>query len=334
MNSELKTENTSAEQHGALKSGVALVDRSALGRLAVKGKDALDLLSRLSTNALLDLAPGRGMQTVLTSNKGRIVDVLTVLRQDDRLLVLTSPATRQKVAEWMDFYTFTEDVAVKDVTLDTAMLSLSGPRAGEVLDAMSCMSASALAPYEHVYTGLGDVEAMVARTDFTGLPGFDIIAPAAHAEALRNTLLSAGEPLGIAAATQEAVEIVRIERGVPAYGKELGEDYNPLEAGLIGLVSFTKGCYIGQEVVTRLNTYQKVQKQLVALRWDGAADVQAGAPLMMDGKKAGVVTSAARLPGSGTGIGLGYVRKAQAEAGTKLEGPGGAAVEVISSFRQ
>ena len=335
MNSELKIDkanllarySTLEAEYEALIAGVGLVDRSNVGRLSVKGKDGLDLLSRLSTNALLDVAPGHGMRTILTSNKGRIIDLALVLRQDERLMMVAAPEMRQKLVEWIDFYTFTEEVTVKDVTEETAMLSLSGPKAGAVLDALSCMTVSSMVLHEHVYIGLGDVEAMVARTDFTRLPGFDIIVSVAGAAALWGALLKAGEAVGIRPVGSEAVEAVRIEQGVPVFGKELGEEYNPLEAGLKDLVSFTKGCYVGQEVVTRLNTYQKVQKHLVTLRWDASAKVATNSPLMLDGKQVGVVTSAARLPG-GAGVGLGYVRKAQAEPGMEVVGPEGIVVEV------
>jgi folate-binding protein YgfZ len=129
---------------------------------------------------------------------------------------------------------------------------------------------------------------------------------------LRDALAAAGaEPVG-----PDAVEALRVELGIPAFGKELGESYNPLEAGLLPLISFTKGCYIGQEVVARLNTYDKVKKRLVGLRWNGESP-EAGAPLLMEGKQAGVMTTSARSPRFG-GIGLGYVRKAHATTGTEL----------------
>ena len=116
-----------------------------------------------------------------------------------------------------------------------------------------------------------------------------------------------------------------MERGIPAFGKELGESYNPLEAGLMPLISFTKGCYIGQEVVARLNTYDKVQKSLVGLRWDGDSAGASGTRLLLDGKQAGVMTTAAMSPRIAGVIGLGYVRKAHATPGSELllESPDG-----------
>ena len=109
-----------------------------------------------------------------------------------------------------------------------------------------------------------------------------------------------------------------MEQGVPAPGRELSEDYNPLEAGLLKHISFNKGCYIGQEVIARLDTYKKVSKYLVGLSWDSPELPPAGASLTVDGKRSGVVTSAVGSERLGRGIGLGYVRKAHAEPGSML----------------
>ena len=127
---------------------------------------------------------------------------------------------------------------------------------------------------------------------------------------------------------RDAVELARIEQGVPAFGAELSESYNPLEAGLQHMVSYTKGCYIGQEVIARLTTYDKVQKRLVRLTWPADAQVDAGTKLMLDGRQAGVVTSAIRDPRTGYGLGLGYVRKALSDPGARLTSEEGAQVDV------
>ncbi|MFQ5873180.1 MAG: YgfZ/GcvT domain-containing protein, partial [Dehalococcoidia bacterium] len=116
----------------------------------------------------------------------------------------------------------------------------------------------------------------------------------------------------------DAYDVLRIEAGVPIYGAELSEDVNPLEAGLRSSISFTKGCYVGQEVVARLNTYQKVKRHLVKLRfYDGTAP-HPGTPLELDGKEVGTLTSVAVLPGDVRAFALGYVRKAHAQPGVKL----------------
>ena len=126
---------------------------------------------------------------------------------------------------------------------------------------------------------------------------------------------------------EEAREAFRVVSGVPVYGKELGEGRNPLEAGLIGAIDFTKGCYIGQEVIARLDTYEKVQRALVSFRVEGNWDE--GDVLMQDGKRVGEITSLARLPSEGGCVGLGYVRLAWATVGKRFEGSEGSWVEVV-----
>ena len=303
------------EEYTALTAGAALLDRSHVGRLRFTGEDALELLDRLSTNELSTLETGTGRPTVLTSNKGRIVDLLFVLRLDDHLTVLTAPETRQKVTEWIDFFTFTEDVTVQDATPETVMLGLTGPDALAKLAGLAGTSVSAIDRHGSAQLTLSGVDATVVRTDFLAQPGYDVIAPATDRAGLWSTLVDAGlTPVGAA-----AERAVRIERGVPAYGSEMSEEFNPLEAGLIDLVSFTKGCYVGQEVVTRLNTYEKVQKSLVGLLFDSEKLPAPPTRILQGDKQVGVVTSAVASPRLERGIGLGYVRKALSDAGTVLE---------------
>ena len=298
------TLSNSEDEYRALTSGVAVIDRSDVGRLLVTGEDALDLLNRLSTNELATLEVGAGTATVLTTNKGRIFDLLYVYRREDRLVVFTSPGNQQRVAEWIDFYTFVEDVAVEDMTGGMAMLSLTGLGSTVFLDELTEGQSSSLATFGQLVSQVSGVPAEVYRSDFLGTPSFDIVVDSEYGERLFADLTEkGGMPVGT-----DTVEAVRVQHGIPAFGKELTEDYNPHEANLVHHVSFSKGCYIGQEVITRLQTYKKVSKYLVGLRWDGKGPAP-GSFLAHDGKRMGVFTSAARLPHTRGNVGLGYVRK-------------------------
>ncbi len=306
------------EEYDALTGAVGLVRRSQVGRLELTGEDALDLLNRLSTNKLEDLTPGAGMGSVLTSAKGRIVDMLLVLMLEDRLLLFVGPDARERVAEWIDFYTFVEDVTVRDVTPHTAMFSLIGPGAATLVEELAGEGVATLPPYGVLSASLGGVGATVVRDDFGTLPGFDVMASAEDGDRLWRYLVERSAGDGARPVGSLALETVRVEEGVPAPGLELSEDYNPLEAGLLKHISFNKGCYIGQEVIARLDTYKKVSKYLVGLSWNGQELPPAGASLTVDGKRSGVVTSAVKSERLQRGIGLGYVRKAYAEPGSTL----------------
>ena len=297
------------DEYASATEGVGLADRSHLGRLRMSGADALDLLNRLSTNNLDDIAIGDLQGTVLTTNKGRIIDLLYVLRQDDHLLVFTGPETRQRVAEWIDFYTFIEDVVVEDVTEETAMLSVVGRAAASTLPQLADMPLYSSAPLT-----IHGVDVVALRTDFAGVDGYDLIAPVEQAAALWDALTA----MGAAPVGSQALELVRISNGIAGYSSELGEDYNPIEAGLMDFISFNKGCYIGQEVVARLNTYDKVQKHLVKLSWDGGDAPELPADLLHDGRKVGTLTSAVKAIDGDRFIGLGFVRKAHVEEGVRL----------------
>jgi len=313
------TYSSLAEESEAATRRVGVLDRSYVGRLKLTGRDGLDLLNRLSTNDLEELTtPGQGTYTVLTSNKGRILDLLFVLRLEDHLLMLTGAENRQKVADWIDFYTFTEDVAIRDETEETAMLAVMGPNAASLLDNLTGEAVSALPRYGSVSARIGGIEVLVIRTDFARLPGYDIAVSSAQAGQLWTQLLSMGAELGVKPVGMEALEVVRIEQGVPVYGKELSEDVNPLDANLLEFISFSKGCYVGQEVVARLNTYEKVQKYLVGLSWNLDNTPVLGAGLFLEGKRVGGITSAVKSPRLGKAIGLGYVRKTQAQPGVRL----------------
>ena len=314
---------TAEEQYRALTSGVAVLDRSDAGRLVLTGDDALDLLNRLSTNELATLEVGAGAATVLTTNKGRIVDLLHVHRSEDRLAVFTSPENQQRVAEWIDFYTFVEDVEIEDVTGETAMLSLTGLDSTKFLDGLTDGQASSLATYGRLSAQISDVAAEVYRSDFLGPPSFDIVVDAEH----RDTLFDVLTDNGATPAGAHVIEALRVQRGIPAFGKELTEDYNPHEANLVHHVSFSKGCYIGQEVIARLQTYKKVSKYLVGLRWDGDGPAP-GSFLTHDGKRMGIVTSAARLPHTAANVGLGYVRKQFVDDGTTVADDTGTEISI------
>ena len=304
-------------QYRALTEQAAIVDRSDVGRLKVTGDDAIDLLDRLSTNDLRGLSVGLGVGTVLTTNKGRVIDLLTVLRREDHLLVLTGAGNQHKVAEWIDLYTFTEDVEVEDITEETANISIVGPKSSRAVDAVLGMDCGDWDLFDNdVCQTLDDVT--VARTNSLGVNAYDIVMGRTSEAEVRERLAAIHIPtVGPAAA-----ELLRIENLAPAFGAELTEQYNPLEAGLLAHVSFNKGCYIGQEVVARLNAYDKVQRLLVSLVWDSDATIPVGAALMSSERSVGVVTSSFGEDGSDRRIALALVRKSHSELGTTLVADG------------
>lgn len=302
------------EEYAAAREGTAVHDSSYVGRIRATGEDVLDLLNRISTNEVVSLQPGQGAPTVLTTDRGRILDLITVLNLEDHVLLLTSPQTRDEVIQWIDKYTIVENVTLVDATSDTGMLSVIGPMSLVLLEGIARTDLHSLGHNHSTPAAIAGVPVNVVRRDLMSVPRFEVITLAQDTETVWEALTGAGAvPMGL-----DAYKALRVEMGVPEYGNELGESYNPLETGLWGCISFTKGCYIGQEVIARLDTYQKVQKHLVTLSFSPDAPVEEGMKLAKEGREVGHVTSVARVPSSRRLIGLGYVRNEAAEVGTQL----------------
>ena len=251
----------------------------------------------------------------MTTDTGRILDLIHVVNMDDHTLMITSPELQQSIIDWLDKYTIMEDLEVEDHTTGDTMLHLLGPNSRQWLERTGGVDLGGLSPYGVVDAQIAGVAVHVIDKTFGPLPGFALLLSNQDAPALWNHLLETG----VTAMGIEAYETVRVENAVPAYGNEMGEPYNPLEAGLIGSIDFAKGCYIGQEVIARLDTYQKVQKHLVTLRFSPESTPSAGSGLVQDGRVIGRVTSLGSIPNGGDTIGLGYVRKAFASEGVRLE---------------
>ncbi len=296
----------------ALTRGIGLLDTSHVGRIKAAGPDVLDLLNRISTNEVENLAPGSGAHTVLTTDKGRILDLIWVYNSAGEFLILTSPQTSPRVIEWIDKYTIIEDIELEDVTHSTGMASFIGPQLPDFL--ANAFPGYAIELDSIVSVVLGSASVQVVRRTLGQLPRADIVFQAEDAAEVWSSLLSLDAvPVG-----QEAYHTARVQAGAPEGGVDMSESYNPLETGLWGSISFTKGCYIGQEVIARLDTYQKVQKNFVSLRFPSGAECGVGSKLMANGQQVGLVTSVVHQTDGSGAVGLGYVRPELAEPGTKV----------------
>jgi tRNA-modifying protein YgfZ len=265
----------------------AVADLSAWPRLLATGPAFLGLLHRLSTGDIEGLRPGEGRPTVVTTPKGRILARLIVLHLgDEGVLALSGPGTGDRVRAHLAKYALGEDIGLSDAPPGPAH-AIVGPRWRERAGASG---APDLEPYATATTAGGT---RVARTN-----GFD-----------DDGLLVLGHaPADLPRLSPQDLEVWRVVTQRRLAGRELTEDYNPLEAGLGDSVSFTKGCYVGQEVVARLNTYDKVARGIVALEMNGAPP-PGGARLLLGEREIGTVTSAVVDPRTGTVAALGYVKR-------------------------
>ncbi|MEZ0313306.1 MAG: folate-binding protein YgfZ [Myxococcota bacterium] len=274
----------------------------------VGGKDRVDLLHRLSTNDLEPLATtGQVRSTLFTTSQGRLIDWVTVVAAPEVLLLVASPGRGQRIADWVDTYTIMEDVQSKLVSSAKAHIVVDGPNAEQVVST--------------VFGDVGTLSAESARQANDGWiwrglaaygPRFELLVDAAQAQATLQRLRA----VGALAADQSIFERLRVDAGVPGPATEYPDDVNPLELRLGPVaVSFRKGCYIGQEVISRLDSYDKVARLLVGFSVEERAAARVAAlpdgerKLTRDNKPFGRVTS---LVG---GKGLAVVKREGSEGG-------------------
>ncbi|KAL6758341.1 hypothetical protein V8C86DRAFT_2600071 [Haematococcus lacustris] len=290
----------------AVDSGVALVDRSHWGRLRVTGEGRLSFLHNQSTNQFMaNTRAGQGRDTVFVTATARVLDLATALINESSVLLLVSPDSRQRLLQRFDKYIFPADkVQVQDVTERCAMLTLVGPEAEVVLREVAGESLTVLGqPYgTHQLVGFKGAPLVVAVGCGLHFPGYTLIVDEAQAGELFGLLASKGCVL----MGEEEWEVARLLSGRPAVGRELGEEVNPLEAGLHHAVSLDKGCYIGQETLSKLTNLNGVKQQLVSLTLSGP--VEPGCDIESDeGVRLGRVTSVATTP-DGQHIALGFMK--------------------------
>ncbi|MEB3232625.1 MAG: glycine cleavage T C-terminal barrel domain-containing protein [Leptolyngbyaceae bacterium] len=307
--------------HGAVaiaaaQTRVAVCDRSHWGRIAVGDGDRLRFLHNQSTNSFLNLQAGQGCETVFVTSTARTIDLVSAYARPESVLLLTHPTARSSLIKWMDrFIFFADKVKLVDETDETVTFSLIGPESTGVLEKLS-ISVKAISAHHHETVMFAGSEILVAVGSGLALPGYTLIAPVSVAATLWEAIATAEViPLG-----EAEWEPLRIAQGRPIPGAELTDDYNPLEAGLWHTITFDKGCYIGQETIARLDTYNGVKQQLWGIRL--AHRVEPGTPLWLADKKVGRITSVAEsmvASGEDEIIGLAYVRTKAGGEGLQLQ---------------
>jgi folate-binding protein YgfZ len=297
-----------------LTTGCGLVDRSERGKLALTGPDAKAFLHGQVTNDIEGLEPGRGCYAAFLTHKGKMLGDLRVLDSGDELLLDTERSSLQELFNMIRRFKLGSDVELHKRTLQTGLLSLIGPEARRVAGAADLGGAE----HDNVAAEIAGVPVRLVATDV----GVDVLCPAEQTDAVRAALAAAGaEPVA-----EEAAEALRVERGRPRYGHELDDTTIPQEAGLNDrAVSFTKGCYVGQETVARLFYRGKPNRHLRGLKL--SQPVPAGAELRLGERVVGRISSSLVSPVHGP-IGLALVRR-EAAPGDSLAVDGGATARVV-----
>jgi len=289
----------------ALHQSAAWLDVSTRGRIAALGEDRARLLHAMTSNHVQQLTPGQGCYAFFLNAQGRILGDVSLLCRPDHFLLDTEPETREKLFQHLDKYIIADDVTLEDRTLSTFAIALEGPQAAAILG-----KAGAPIP-EPEYAQLEWNDLLVSSLSLTGASGFRVSGPVESKDALITALESAGA----VAAVDKDFRIARLEHGKPRYGDEITERYLPQETGQIHAIHFTKGCYIGQEIVERVRSRAQIHRHLMRVEIDGVEVPEPGTKLTADGKDAGEIVSAAFSPALDKVAAMAYMRTDYAREG-------------------
>jgi folate-binding protein YgfZ len=296
--SEARTtdKNLMAEYEAVRHGGVGLIDLSARGRISVSGSEAVMFLNGLITNDMKTLGENQSMAAAFANVQGRLLAAVRVIRRANDFLLDTEAATREKVLKIIERFTLAGDFKVADLTTESALISIQGRAASSLIEKVS------------------DEEITIVPATHTGEAGFDLIVSTDQKESAWKTLVATGAT----PVSPEVEEILRIEAGIARYGVDMDETNVVTETNLDDAVSYTKGCYLGQEIIVRIKHRGHVAKKLTGLRFESDRQIGAGAVIRSnDDKEIGRVTSATFSPTLGA-VGLGYVRYEYLTPGTPV----------------
>ncbi len=277
--------------------------------LEVSGVETSDLLHRLSTNDILGVAPGGTVGSCFLTEKGRLVDYVNILVRGGKALLVTSPGNAGRFSDWIERFIIMEEVTVRDRSDDLNGYSILGPGAADVV---SGTFGILLVAWQHTDVVVDGEPLIVSRRGMRETDRFDILVPAGGSTSIG--MLSGAVPLH----DQTLEELLRIWKGIPGYGSEISELYNPYETGYSAFLNGRKGCYIGQEVIARLATYDKIQKTLTGVLLSEKSPVSTPRELYVGGQPVGFLTSASTIAVAEYFPGLAVVKRNIVESGVRV----------------
>lgn len=296
--------------------GAGLIDLSAArGRIRVSGSEATMFLNGLMTNDMKTLAANRWMPAVFPTVQGRLIGAVRVIRASDpSFLIDTETPARDAVLKTISRFTMAGDFKVFDVTEQTALLTVQGQTAGEVIEKVFETHASEIEANGVSEARWQNVPVTIIRATHTGEDGFDMVLDSSRKAEFLQALETAGAQL----ISEDTFEVLRVEAGIARFGRDIDETSVVPETNLDDAVSYTKGCYVGQEIIVRIKHRGHVAKKLTGLRFETDAQVEPGAMIRStENQEIGRVTSAVISPRFGS-IGLGYVRYEYLAEGTRV----------------
>jgi folate-binding protein YgfZ len=321
--------STLENEYRFARETAALVDKNYRAFLYLTGPDRERYLNAILTNDVREAALGHGVPTLLLNPQGHILAELEIYSLGDRHLVVSHQMIRERLIEALDRYIIMDDVAIEDATDALAVLGVEGPKSAEVLRAAGGGELESFAELELREAIIEGIPVRVVRRSPGGVPGFECIVERARIESLWDALLEAVRAVGGGPIGYNALNTLRLEAGIPWFGYDFDESVIPHEARLeASHISFSKGCYTGQEIVERVRSRGHVNRIRVGLEFSGDAIPEREAKLTAEGKEVGHVTRAGFSPALGHGIGMGYLRREHAAPGSVVQCAGASATVI------
>jgi glycine cleavage system T protein len=305
-------------EYHALRNSVGLLDYSNATVLEVTGRDRIRFLQGMLTNDIKSLQPGQGCYAAMLTSQGRIVADMQVYCGEGSLLLTAEAVLREKLSQALKKYIIADQVELKDCFESEGILSVQGPRTSELLSQLVCRNLP-LETFNHVISDILGTPVRLCRNRRGCSDGYDLVVPQERLAEFWGALLVAGAVLGIRPVGWEAFNANRIEAGIPLYGIDMDENNLLLEAGLLSAVSFTKGCYMGQEIVARATYRGQVNWKLSGLLLPDSVPLTGRTVVQKDGKEVGRVTSSTYSPALNRAIAMGYLRREVLEPGTLIQ---------------
>lgn len=304
-------------EHAAVRNAAGLFDISHMGRLYVHGQEALAFLQYVTTNDVAALHDHQAHYSLLCRADGTTLDDILVYRLPEHFLVVVNAGNRERDLAFLREH-LRPGVTLTDDTRNTAMLAVQGPQAIAIVQPLTQEDLSTLRRY-HIRLGdVANVDAMLARTGYTGEDGLEVIVAANNAEEVWNALLVAGRPFGLQPAGLGARDTLRTEAGLPLYGHELADDTNPLEAGLGPFVALEKADWLAGAALRRIAA-APLPRRLTGLQLESRIPARAGSLLFAGDRPVGKVTSGTFAPTLQKSIAMAYLEPSSAEPGRRID---------------
>ena len=301
-------------QHGA---GIHPIPDSTV--IILKGKDTLDFINRVSTNSVIDSKPFQKITTLFLNEKGRFIDKATLLNLDDQFMLIGSPDNDHMLFNWINKFIIMEEIQTTNATDDFLVLEIFGPQANSYLTLLIGDEIKNLTENNVIYTHADGFKFHLYKDSEFGVQSYKIIIEKSSVDDFVNYMIQNKSVFDIGLIGDESYKIFRVEHGVPSAPNEINDNFNPHETNLIENVNFKKGCYIGQEVIARLDTYDRVQRIMKGVVFNDDCDLNEPIVLLDNNDDdAGIITSLVNSEIMKKQIGIALVRKKYANNSSQI----------------